>query len=82
MFTFYVNFSATIVDHINEVEPNYICPQVNSALDDLPVIDMIHTFKLDYTDFDHSGIKKVLGSNDMQTAFRISKRSKISLPTR
>lgn len=50
---------------------------------DLPAYDFIRYFGLDNSDgFDFPGIKKVKGSNDFQTAYRLSRRADLSLQTK
>ncbi|XP_035211381.1 collagen alpha-1(IX) chain-like [Stegodyphus dumicola] len=59
-----------------------ICPEIRSGEDDLPGFDFIRKFRLDDFEFDFPGVKKVKGSNRMQTAYRLSKRADLTLPTR
>lgn len=50
--------------------------------DDLPTIDLIRKYKLDNADLEFPGVKRVRGSNRIQTAYRLSRRAELSLPTR
>ncbi|GFU87366.1 collagen alpha-1(XXI) chain [Trichonephila clavipes] len=59
-----------------------ICPEIRPGEDDLPGFDFIRKFRLDDFEFDFPGVKKVKGSNRMQTAYRLSKRADLTLPTR
>ncbi|GFX47315.1 collagen alpha-1(IX) chain [Trichonephila clavipes] len=44
--------------------------------------DLIRKFRLDDKEISFPGVKVVRGSNKMQTAYRLSKRSNLTLPTR
>ncbi|KAM7294326.1 collagen alpha-1(IX) chain-like isoform X2 [Ixodes scapularis] len=67
-------------DENNEVME--VCPQTKPGQDDLPGFDMIRKFRLDDVQFDFPGVKRVVGSNSLQTAYRLSKQAELVLPTR
>jgi len=58
------------------------CPLVIEGADDLPTFDLIRRFQLDDIDLDFPGVKRVRGSNKIQTAYRLSKKADLTLPTR
>jgi collagen type IX alpha len=70
--------------HINlgEFDSNRVCPEVNQETDDLPTFDLIRKFKMDNIDLNFPGVKRVRGSNKVQTAYRLSKKAELVLPTR
>ncbi|KAH9363472.1 hypothetical protein HPB48_005995 [Haemaphysalis longicornis] len=43
---------------------------------------MIRKFRLDDVQFDFPGVKRVVGSNSLQTAYRLSRKAELVLPTR
>jgi len=59
-----------------------VCPDIIQEADDLPTFDLIRKFKLDNIDLEFPGVKRVRGSNKMQTAYRLSKKADLVLPTR
>lgn len=50
-------------------------------LDDLPVVDFISRFNLDDYTHEVQGVKRVRGSNRIQTAYRLSRRADLTAPT-
>ncbi|KAH6921708.1 hypothetical protein HPB50_004223 [Hyalomma asiaticum] len=57
------------------------CPPAKPGQDDLPGFDMIRKFRLDDVQFDFPGVKRVTGSNSLQTAYRLSRKAELVLPT-
>lgn len=55
---------------------------MNTGEDDLPVVDLISKLRLDDFSYDFPGVKKVRGSNRIQTAYRLSRRADLSAPTK
>ena len=58
------------------------CPVGIEGADDLPTFDLIRRFQLDNFDLEFPGVKRVRGSNKMQTAYRLSKKADLTLATR
>ncbi|KAL1478669.1 hypothetical protein MTO96_034910 [Rhipicephalus appendiculatus] len=58
------------------------CPRAKPGQDDLQEFDLIHKFRLDDAQFDFPGVKRVAGSNSLQTAYRLSRKAELVLPTR
>lgn len=58
------------------------CPVGVDGADDLPTFDLIRRFQLDNVELDFPGVKRVRGSNRVQTAYRLSKKADLTLPTR
>ncbi|CAN8001913.1 unnamed protein product [Ixodes hexagonus] len=75
-----MRFSEEYGDVDNDVTE--VCPQTRPGQDDLPGFDMIRKFRLDDVQFDFPGVKRVVGSNNLQTAYRLSKQAELVLPTR
>lgn len=67
--------------NFNEVT-NDICPEIKPGQDDLPGFDFIRTYGLDEIRREFVGVKRVRGSDTMQTAYRLSKKADLTLPTR
>ena len=64
-----------------EVGGHY-CSNEMPGQDDLPALDLISKFKLDDYSYEFPGVKKVRGSNRIQTAYRLSRRAELSAPTK
>lgn len=75
------HFTVSIDDRINEIGGHH-CSDQTSGQDDLPGSDLISRFKLDDMSFEFPGVKRVRGSNRIQTAYRMSRRADLSAPTR
>lgn len=60
---------------------NPCATSVAGNLDDLPVVDFISRFNLDDYTHDVQGVKRVRGSNRIQTAYRLSRRADLTAPT-
>lgn len=58
------------------------CSNLKPGQDDLPALDLISKFKLDDYSHDFPGVKKVRGSNRIQTAYRLSRRADLSSPSK
>ena len=54
----------------------------SSGEDDIPVVDLISKLKLDDLTYEFPGVKKVRGSNRIQTAYRLSRRADLSAPAK
>lgn len=61
---------------------SHYCTGLNTGEDDLPVVDLISKLRLDDFSYDFPGVKKVRGSNRIQTAYRLSRRTDLSAPTK
>ncbi|KAI1295464.1 Collagen alpha-1(XXI) chain [Halotydeus destructor] len=59
-----------------------LCSSHGTEHDDLPGMDLITKFKLDNVSFEFPGVKRVGGSNRIQTAYRLSRRTDLTAPTR
>lgn len=75
-------FFLQILAQFSENEISSICPDIRIGEDDLPGFDLIRKFRLDDSETTFPGVKVVRGSNRMQKAYRLSKRSNLTLPTR
>ena len=60
----------------------HYCANLNTGEDDIPVVDLISKLKLDDFSYEFPGVKKVRGSNRIQTAYRLSRRADLSAPTK
>lgn len=68
-------------DRVAEIG-EHICADRKPGDDDLPGFDLISRFKLDDLSFEFPGVKRVRGSNRIQTAYRLSRRADLTAPTR
>jgi len=75
------NTTVSVDDRINEIENDY-CSNQNPDQDDLPGFDLISRFRLDDLSYEFPGVKRVRGSNRIQTAYRLSRRADLTAPTR
>ncbi|RWS29757.1 hypothetical protein B4U80_07992, partial [Leptotrombidium deliense] len=65
----------------NEIQEG-ICPETDTEEEDLPSFDLIRKFRLDTTSIGHPGVKVVQGSNEAQTAYRLSRRAELVSTTK
>lgn len=70
---------------LSDENPNGVisaCSESRAGQDDLPTFDLIRKFKLDNIDLEFQGVKRVRGSNRIQTAYRLTRKAELTLPTR
>ncbi|VEN33654.1 unnamed protein product [Callosobruchus maculatus] len=67
---------------VEEDEVSAPCANFKVGDDDLHAYDFVRQFRLDTLDTQFHGVTKVIGSNRVQTAYRLDKQADISLPTR
>lgn len=58
------------------------CADYQPGEDDLQAFDFIRQFRLDMLEQSYPGVKRVRGSNDMQTAYRLKADANLQLATR
>lgn len=58
------------------------CADYQPGEDDLQAFDFIRKFRLDVLEASSPGVKKVRGSNEMQTAYRLHSETNLQLETR
>lgn len=58
------------------------CADYQPGEDDLQAFDFIRQFRLDMLEQSYPGVKRVRGSNNMQTAYRLKADANLQLATR